>query len=50
MGGKIIAPVYGHGDGVEGDVEGGWPVGGHHAVLVVITLELQFQVGSGMDG
>ena len=44
MGRLVVAPLDGEGRGVDADLYGRRPVGVHLPVLVVVALELQFQV------
>lgn len=50
VGGLVVTALDGERRGVDADLDGGRPVGVHLPVLVVVTLELQLQVGPGRAG
>lgn len=44
VGGLIVASLDREGCGVDADLHRGWPVGVHLPILMMVALELQFQV------
>ena len=50
VGSLVVATLDGERGGVDADLHGGWPVGVHLPVLVVVALELQLQVRPAWGG
>lgn len=44
VGGFVVSPLDGEGRSVDADLDGGWPVGVHLPVFVVVALKLQLKV------